>query len=271
MCLNLRVAIDLTCLGTSDAFGSVGRHNAGYLVETDATKILVDAGPSVLVALKSQGRSPDEIDAIVISHLHGDHFAGIPFMLLDLTWDSCRKRPLQIIGPPTIEERVYKLYATLYTETGSHPPPFPVEFTEMKSGSAYEVADTRIESFHVPHQEEELSLGHRLTTDGTTLAYSGDTPWTDDLIKQSSGADLFLCECSAFEVPVPKHVRYPDLEQNRKRLECRDIMLVHLGREVRRRSAEIELPMADDGVKLHVGDTTPLPRTAEPSSSAGSS
>lgn len=253
MCLNLRVPIDLTCLGTSDAFGSVGRHNAGYLVETANAKLLVDAGPSVLVAMKALGRNPDDVDAVVISHMHGDHFAGVPFMLLDFTYESKRDRPLEIIGPPGIEKRIYTLYETLYSERRGELPPFPVKFTEMKDGSAYEVADARIDSFHVPHQETELSLGHRVTSDGLSLVYSGDTPWTDDLIRQSSGADLFLLECSVFDSEVPKHVRYVELEQNRNRLECKDLMLIHIGSEVRARSSEIELPLADDGVTKTVG------------------
>ncbi len=251
--LNLGVAIDLTCLGTSDAFGSVGRHNAGYLVETGATKLLLDAGPSILASMKGQGRAPDEIDAVVISHLHGDHFAGIPFLLLEFTYQSRRQRPLEIIGPPGTEERVYTLYQTLYSERRGEAPPFPIRFTEVRDRSVIEVADARIESFHVPHQEAELSLGHRVVAGGTSLVYSGDTPWTDDLIRQSSGTDLFLCECSAFDSDVPRHVRYVELERNRKRLECEELLLVHIGSEVRQRAKEIELPLADDGMKKTVG------------------
>ena len=82
-----------------------------------------------------------------------------------------------------------------------------------------------------------------------SLVYSGDTPWTDDLLHQSSGADLFLCECSAFDSDIPRHIRYIDLEENRERLECRDLMLIHLGREVRSRSGEIDIPLADDGLR----------------------
>lgn len=251
--MNLHVPIDLTCLGTSDAFGSVGRHNAGYLVDTGQTTILLDAGPSVLVAMKTLGLDPNSIDAIAISHLHGDHFAGVPFMLLDFTYESKRTRPLEIIGPPGIEERIYTLYHTLYSERRGETPPFPVRFREMQDGSACEVADARIESFYVPHQVTELSLGHRLLSGGTSIVYSGDTPWTDDLLRQSSGADLFLCECSVFDSEVPRHVRYVEIEQNRQRLECRELMLIHLGSEVRARAAEIELALADDGMKKTVG------------------
>lgn len=253
VCLNLRVPIDLTCLGTSDAFGSVGRHNAGYLVETGQTKLLLDAGPSVLIAMKALGLNTNSVDAIAVSHLHGDHFAGIPFMLLDFTYESKRERPLEIIGPPGIEERIYTLYHTLYSERRGETPPFPVRFTEMQDGSAYEVADARIESFHVPHQVTELSLGHRVRAGGNSIVYSGDTPWTKDLLHQSSGADLFLCECSVFDSEVPRHVRYVEIEQDRQRLECKELMLIHLGSEVRARAAEIDLPLADDGIKKTVG------------------
>jgi len=251
--LNCEVAIELTCLGTSDAFGSLGRHNAGYLLDTRDAQILVDAGPSVLVAMKALGRIPNAVDAIVVSHLHGDHFAGIPFLLLDYTYESRRKRPLQIIGPPGIEERVHILYRTLYSERHGEDMPFPVSFVEMRHGSAFEVADARIESFRVPHQETEISLGHRISAGGVSLVYSGDTPWTDDLLRQSSDADLFLCECSTFDTDIPRHVRYLDLEQNRERLECKELMLIHLGREVRARSREIEIPLADDGLKKVLG------------------
>ena len=250
--LNPGVAFDLTCLGTSDAFGSLGRHNAGYLLETTAANLLVDAGPSILVALKAQGQRPEAVDAIVISHLHGDHFAGIAFLLLDYTYESRRRRPLEIIGPPGTEERVYTLYETLYPKSRDETLPFPVRFIEATDGSAFEVADTRIESFRVPHQEEELSLGHRISTGAASVVYSGDTPWTDDLIRQSSGADLFLCECSTFDTEIPRHVRYVELERHRQRLECKDLLLIHIGSEVRGRASEIALPLADDGMKKRI-------------------
>jgi len=248
VCFNRGVAIDLTCLGTGDAFGSVGRHNAGYLVRTAETSLLLDAGPSVLVALKSLQHEPEPIDAVVISHLHGDHFGGVPFLLLDFTYETRRTRELTIVGPPGVEERVRTLYHTLYSERRGQPIPFPVKFVEVANGSTFEIADARIESFAVPHQTCELSLGHKLSSGGRSLVYSGDTPWTDDLIRQSSGSDLFLCECSTFDSEVPRHVRYVELEENRKRLECKDILLVHIGRDVRQRAGEIDLPLADDGL-----------------------
>ena len=250
MCLNPGVPIDLTCLGTADAFGSAGRHCAGYLVETASTCLLVDAGPSVLVALKAQGRTTESLDGVVLSHLHGDHFGGVPFLLLEYTYDSPRRRPLTIVGPPGTERRVFELYRALYAESASHELPFELRFLEVGGGDVREVGDVRIESFPVPHQESSLSLGHRLKTADKTLVYSGDTSWTPELLRQSAGADLFLCECSTFATQIPRHVRYRDIESNRKDFECARLVLTHLGREIRAHCAEISEELATDG--LHV-------------------
>jgi ribonuclease BN (tRNA processing enzyme) len=244
------VSIELTCLGTADAFGSAGRHCAGYLLETEAAGLLVDAGPSVLVALKSQGRTTESIDAVVLSHLHGDHFGGVPFLLLEYTYESPRTRPLTIVGPPGTERRVFELYRALYAESADHGVPFELRFVEVDEGDAHEIADVRIEAFRVPHQVNAISLGHRMRTANRTFVYSGDTAWTPDLLKHSSGADLFLCECSTFATSVPKHVRYLDIDANRKHLECKRLLLTHLGREIRSHCSEIQDELATDGLRV---------------------
>lgn len=244
--------IDLTCLGTADAFGSGGRHCAGYLVETSTTELLVDAGPSVLVALKSLGRTTDSIDGVVLSHLHGDHFGGVPFLLLEYTYESPRSRPLTIVGPPGTERRVFELYRALYVESASQGVPFELRFIELRGGGVHEIGDLRIEAFPVPHLENGLSFGHRLRAPDKTLVYSGDTAWTSDLLHESSGADLFLCECSTFATQVPRHVRYRDIEENRKRLECGHLLLTHLGREIRAHCSEIEDQLATDGLRVRL-------------------
>src|SRR5690554_3316181 len=179
----------LICLGTSDAFGSAGRHCAGYLLDTGQGRILIDAGPGLLTALKAQGRDTASIDAVVLSHLHGDHFAGVPFLLLEYTYETPRTRPLIVVGPPDTERRVFEAYYALYSEAREHELPFEVRFVEVGDGDATEVADARLESFRVPHQEKQVSLGHRFRFGGKTVVYSGDTAWTPDLLRQSSGAD----------------------------------------------------------------------------------
>ncbi len=243
----------LTCLGTADAFGSGGRHCAGYLLESADAALLVDAGPSILPALKALDRSTEEIDGVVLSHLHGDHFGGLPFLLLEYTYERPRSRPLVVVGPPGTERRVFSLYRALYADARPEELGFEIRFIEVGPGGVHELRGVRIEAFQVPHQESEISLGHRLHVDGRLVVYSGDTAWTPDLLRRSSGADLFLCECSSFSTPVPRHIRYAEIEENRGRFECRRLLLTHLGREVRAHAAEIEEPLANDGLRLALG------------------
>jgi len=73
----------LHILGCGDAFGSGGRQQSAYLVEASDRLFLLDCGPTALLAMKHAGFDPRLLDAIILSHLHGDHFGGVPFFYLD--------------------------------------------------------------------------------------------------------------------------------------------------------------------------------------------
>ena len=96
----------LTIIGCGDAFGSGGRFNTCFMVEAGGRRVLLDCGASSLVAMKAQGIAPNMIDGVILSHLHGDHFGALPFMLLDAQFLSPRDRPLVIAGPPGTRERL---------------------------------------------------------------------------------------------------------------------------------------------------------------------
>ena len=86
----------LTIVGSGDAFGSGGRCNTCFFLETAKSTLLVDCGASALPALKGSALDPNRIDAIILSHLHGDHFGALPFLLLDAQFLSRRERALLI-------------------------------------------------------------------------------------------------------------------------------------------------------------------------------
>ena len=106
--------VRVTVLGSGDAFGSGGRLHSGYLVETDDHTFLLDCGPSVLQGLKRARIDTARIDFVLLTHLHGDHFGGVPFLLLEYVYENPRTRPIEIIGPPTTERRCRTLYEALY-------------------------------------------------------------------------------------------------------------------------------------------------------------
>ena len=94
--------MQLRFVGCGDALGSGGRFNTCFHVTGERANFLIDCGASSLVALKSYGIAREAIDVILITHFHGDHFAGLPFLLLDAQFTR-RTRPLVIAGPEGIE------------------------------------------------------------------------------------------------------------------------------------------------------------------------
>jgi ribonuclease BN (tRNA processing enzyme) len=239
-------------LGSGDAFNARGRHHAAYLVRSANASLLLDCGATTLASLKRDSIVAGDIDTILISHLHGDHFAGLPFLFMECSLIEERQHPLRIVGPPGTEERVKSLYRALYPSLGSQPVPFPLEFTEAVPDRLLRIGPVTIEPFQVPHQEQDLSLGFALNVDGRRIIYSGDTGWTEDLLSRSDGADLFICECSFFETRVWSHLDYPRLAENRARFGARRIVLTHLGCEVLARRKEIEMELAEDGRTVQV-------------------
>ena len=94
--------IKIRFLGTGDAFGHGGRLQPCILVETPLRRFLVDCGATATIAMHRYGILPNDIDLILISHLHGDHFGGLPFFILDAQLHSKRRAPLTIAGPEGI-------------------------------------------------------------------------------------------------------------------------------------------------------------------------
>jgi ribonuclease BN (tRNA processing enzyme) len=243
-------AAQILFLGAGDAFSAGGRHQAGYLVAANEAMILLDCGATTLASLKREGIPAGRIDTVFISHLHGDHFAGLPFLFLEYTYVEPRRRPLRIVGPPGMRNRVRELFLAMYSDAGSRPLPFDLDFIELRPGMRTQAGPATLEPFRVPHQQTELSLGLNMALDGPRIVYSGDTGWTDDLITRSEGADLFICECSFFETRLDSHLDYPRIAENRHRFGVGRMILTHLGREVLARRSEIDMELAHDGLRV---------------------
>jgi ribonuclease BN (tRNA processing enzyme) len=242
--------VRLTVLGSGDAFGAGGRLHSGYLVEAPGVTFLVDCGPSVLQAMKRGGHDPAAIDFILLSHFHGDHFGGIPFLFMEYRYEEPRTRPLRIYGPPGTRDRVGRLFTALYERTATEPLGFAVDYTELGVKEACEVGAVRILPILVPHSAELVCYGYRIDVAGRSLLYSGDTTWSNALGDLAAGVDLFLCECSTWETKLDIHIAYPEIAARAAGLGCRRLVLTHLGSEVLARLDEVTLECATDGMTI---------------------
>ena len=239
-------------LGAGDAFGSGGRRQSSYLVRGPSAVFLMDAGPTVLAALKDAGEPSDDIDFILLSHLHGDHFGGIPFMIMEYLYDCPRQRELVIAGPQGTQERVQDLFRAMYKEASARGTTFPVRYQTLVADCCVTLGAVRIEPFAVPHQEREPSLGLKVRLDGKTILYSGDSGWTEEFVERTADVDLFLCECCYWETEVGFHINYPQFARNRARIGARRVVLSHLGREVLCKLDRVKEECARDGMVIRL-------------------
>ncbi len=248
------MAVSVTVLGAGDAFSSRGRFQAGYVVEGGGLRVLMDAGPTLLPSMKRMGLNPADLDVVLISHLHGDHFCGLPFLILEYLYESPRRRPLTLAGPPGLEERTWALFRGMYPESNTEELARYLDFVVLDPARTQSVAGMLdVQSIRTPHTVKDLSLAFRIAVGGKAIVFSGDTGWTEDLVTLSAATDLFLCECTYFDQPsLNFHISYAHFITQRHRFSTRRLVLTHIGREVLEREGEVTLEMANDGTVIEV-------------------
>jgi ribonuclease BN (tRNA processing enzyme) len=250
-------------LGSGDAFASGGRLQSATLIEsgietgieTGGERLLVDCGATALVSLKRAGVDTASLGAVVITHLHGDHFGGLPFLLLDMKYVARRTAPLTLAGPPGLAARLAALRVTLYPpEGGGGEPSFPVDFVSLELGDPVRIGGATVTALPALHPSGAPPLMLRIDIAGKTLAFTGDTGWTDDILRLAEGADLLVAECSTYDRPLPHHLDYRTLAAHRAQLGCKRLILNHLGPEVIRRAeaGDLEIESARDGLSIPV-------------------
>ncbi|MEJ2376750.1 MAG: MBL fold metallo-hydrolase [Pseudolabrys sp.] len=223
----------LTIVGCGDAFGSGGRGNTCFWLETAKATLVVDFGATALPGLKGQGLCPNAIDAVVLSHLHGDHFGGLPFLLLDYQFLARRERDLLIAGPPGTKERLDAALEVFFPKSTGTKWRFPWRVEEIAVGVETEVLGHTVLSAEVMHQSGAPSTALRLSDGDKTLAYSGDTEWTDALLPIAADADLFICECYAYAgSKITGHMSWEILKPKIPALNARRVMLTHMSPSV---------------------------------------
>lgn len=234
--------------GSGDAFGSGGRWQTCIHLSGEGQVLLVDCGATSLVALKDQGLDPNAVDAVAVTHLHGDHFGGLPFLILDGQF-SHRTTPLAVLGPPGIRVRLTEAMEALFPGSSQVRRRFPVVVTELHpDGQPAVLGAATVRGWEVDHACGAPPLALRVDLDGVSFAYSGDTQWTAALVEASRGADLFAVEAYTFDRPVRYHLDYQTLRAHLGEIGAQRIVLTHMSAAMLTRLADADLPAAYDGM-----------------------
>jgi len=243
---------EVVFVGTSDAFGAGGRRQSAVFARGERGGMLFDCGATTNTGLAQLGIRRDEIDVILVSHFHGDHFGGIPGFLYAALYADRRRHPLEIVGPPDVERRVRALASAMGHPLDNREWSFPIRYREIHPGGTLSAGPAAIEAFSTAHQLEAHPQGYRVRLGRESIAYSGDTGWFDALPRAIAGSHLFICECTLEQAGLDFHLSLAELREHRDDLDCGRLILTHLGESMTGRRGQIELETADDGfaVKL---------------------
>lgn len=243
----------LIILGSGDAFSSGGRLSSCYLLESGDVRFLLDCGPSILLALRRASVSANDISHIFISHLHGDHFGGLPFFLLDAIFPSRRTAPLTLVGPPGLEIRFRLASEILYPRCLDMKPAFDVNFIELDKDIGRQISGHSVTPYEVEHHSGSPSYALRFEKDGKVFTFSGDTGWSDNVIRAGHGADLYLIECYQYDLKLSMHLDYVTIAQHFDRIGAKKLVLTHMSDAMLARHADVDktrFVLADDGMVI---------------------
>jgi ribonuclease BN (tRNA processing enzyme) len=225
--------MQLVVLGSGTSVFHAQRTSAAFWLQTPSGSLLLDCSADAPHRMAEEHLDWPNLDAIWISHLHLDHCGGLaPFLfgVKHAPQTQSREKPLKILSCAGVEKLVkavdeshnYKLFQLK----------FPLEFKEIADDKADETVEIlpglRASFLRTPHRPESLAI--KLTDQsGTSLVYTSDTGFAEELAEFARGADLLILECSFYRnKPVTTHLELKDAMRIAELAEPRRVLLTHL-------------------------------------------
>ena len=244
--------MQLQFVGCGDALGSGGRFNTCFHVTGNSVNFLIDCGASSLPALKRLGIAREAIDLILITHFHGDHFGGLPFLLLDAQFTR-RARPLVIAGPAGIETKLTNLMEALFEHSSKTKQRFDLSVVALEPEQSRTFGEVKVTPYPVVHGESGGPfLAYRVEAEGRVITYSADTEWTDTLIPAARGADLFIAEAYYYDKVVKNHLSLKTLEAHLAEINAKRLVLTHMSDDMLGRLDDLPHTAAEDGMVVEL-------------------
>jgi ribonuclease BN (tRNA processing enzyme) len=244
--------VQVRFLGSGDAFGSGGRLQTCIHIRTVKSSFLVDCGASSLIALRRWNVAPNDIDMILLTHLHGDHFGGLPFFVLDAQLISKRSRPLIIAGPPGTKKRIVQAMEIFFPGSSQVQQKFSLDVRELVLDQPQTLDEMTVTGYGVQHPSGDPSLALRIECQGKIISYTGDTEWTGTLVPAAKGADLLIAEAYYFEKKIKFHLDLQTLMAHFDELQPKRLIVTHMSEDMLARLEEIPYEYAEDGKLVEV-------------------
>jgi ribonuclease Z len=198
----------VTLLGTGSPAPVMRRFGPGVLVQVGGKSLLIDAGRGVTQRLLQSGLRLGQVDALFLTHLHSDHVVGLPDLWLTGWLEASyaqRKGPLVVFGPEgtqALMDGLTKAYGwdiqARIADQNLSPESIKSQVTTLKQGVVYEQDGVKVTAFEVDHGELlKPAFGFRVDHGGRSVTVSGDTRFSENLIKFAGGTDLLIHQVAA--------------------------------------------------------------------------
>lgn len=196
-----KTIIKVTLLGTGTPQPSMDRFSASILVQAGGKNLLFDAGRGCLLRLRQLHVENNTVDAVFFTHLHSDHIVGFPDFWLTGWLVSHRTEPLKVFGPKGTSQMTDYLQKAYQYDIGiresddkASPEGSKILTTDIKEGAVYEKDGVKVIAFLVDHYPVVPAFGYRIEFGGHSVVLSGDTRYSENLIKFAKGTDLLVHE-----------------------------------------------------------------------------
>jgi len=191
----------VTLLGTGYPQPRMDRFGPSTLVEAGSEKFLFDCGRGAAQRLAQINVSFADVSALFLTHLHSDHTVGIPDLWLT-GWVQGRKVPFRVWGPTGTQqmmshlERAYEFDIHIRRDVDEKLPAQGVVVVakDIDQGVVYQSREVKITAFIVDHGPVKPALGYRIDYAGHSVVLSGDTRFSENLIRFSEGTDVLVHE-----------------------------------------------------------------------------
>ena len=193
--------IRVTLLGTGSPLPVMERFGPSILVEAGEQKFLFDAGRGALQRLTQTNVKYKDIQGVFFTHLHSDHVVGFPDLWLTGWLTGKRIAPLKVWGPKGTKKMMsnlekafeFDIKSRISDKTGL-PAGAVIKAEDIKEGVVFENNGVKITAFEVDHERVKPAFGYRIDYAGRSVVLSGDTRYSENLIRYSKGVDLLIYE-----------------------------------------------------------------------------
>lgn len=205
----------VTLLGTGSPAPAMNRFGPGVLIQVGGKNLLIDSGRGTTQRLWQAGLKLGQVDAVFLTHLHSDHIVGLPDLWLTGWLEAAyaqRKGPFIVYGPVGTQNMMNGLQQAFawdiqarIADQNLSPDTIKSTVTEVQPGQLYDFNGVKVTAIEVNHGELlHPAFGYRIDYEGRSVTISGDTRFSENLIKNATGTDLLIHQVAAVRAELMK-------------------------------------------------------------------